>query len=112
MDIQFLDDVRQVGGMEEGQAVLGDLQAQEVRGGEGLHEPPGNKVVSQVVIEEPLKKLVRRLLQAHPAHEPPEAHVHMDQKEAAVHFQQMEVIHPQNLGPVGIDNLLVQEGFL
>jgi len=36
----------------------------------------------------------------------------MDKIEAAVRPEKLKIIHPTNLGPVGIDNLFIQQGFL
>jgi len=95
-----------------GHAVLGYFQAEKVGGGEGLDDPPGDVVVRELIIKKPLKEFLRGPLQADPPHEAPEADVHVNQAETGIYAQKVEVVDPQNFGAVGVDDLLVQKGFL
>jgi hypothetical protein len=36
----------------------------------------------------------------------------MDKKEIVVYFQHVEIVDPQDFGPVSVHDLLVQKGFL
>ena len=112
VDIEFLDDVRQIRRMELGQAVLGDRQPQQIRRGEGLDEFPGDQLIRHVVVEKDLEEEIRSAFSDRPPHETVETDIHMDQVEDLLRLEKLQIVDPPDLCPVRIDHLLVQEGFL
>ena len=64
---------------------------------------------SDLVGEQPEIDLVHRPEPAEAAEKAPPAEIHVDDPEVPVDAQQMDVVDPFDLGPGGIDDLLVQE---
>ena len=110
MDIEILDDIRQIGRMELSQTVLGDRQSEEIRRGDGLDKFPGDQLIRQGVVKKDPEEEIDRALQSHTPQEAMKAHIHMDQVEDFLRLEKLQVVHPPDLRPVRVHHLLVQEG--
>ena len=112
VDVQLLDDVREIRRVQLGQAALRDLEPQQVGRCQGLDELPGDELVGQGIVKKPVQQGIHEPLHADPPHQPPEADVHMDQVQPLARLQKLQVVDAPDLGPVGVHDLLVQEGLL
>jgi hypothetical protein len=112
VDVELLDDVRQIRRVELGKAVLGDGQPQQVRRGKGLHELPRDQLIRHLVVEEFAEQKADRPHQADTPQQPAESDIHMDQVKDLVGLEKLQVVDPTYFRPVRVDHLLVQKGLL
>jgi hypothetical protein len=104
---QVFDDIGQVSRVEMGEFLLRDTEMEQIGTRKELDVFPGDELVGKVIGEKPLESPIHRLLPSHPPHQPSKSHVHMDQPEAGIYSEEMEIVDPHYLCTEGIDDLFV-----
>jgi len=109
--VHFLEQFRQVGGVNRLQPIAGEAQFQRRhRTAERGDDGPGERVLAQWPAEA-RQQPAHRALRAEPAQQPGGAHVHAGEHQVAVGRGKQQVIDLDQAHALGVHNLLVQQGF-
>jgi hypothetical protein len=111
--VEILDDVRDIRGVQLVELAHGDVQLEVPFrvAGQGLDEFPGRQPLREPVGEKPVRSGVDRPHPTEAAEDAAQAEIDMDEEEFAMDDQKVDIVDSLDLGPGGVDDLLVEEVF-